>query len=259
MTPKFETLKTNHRAMGEKHQCMVEHDDYDMLGTSIRDLELCSKLANAALSVYDMHRHQFLFRSNSDDHHCEHPVFAWRAGVDHNTFHETIHANDLPQVLEANLEAYDALEALPPNEKHEKILCCLFRTKNGRGGYKLLFYRIAVFRLDRNNNIWLLLIHSTMLTDCASHNAPCGYYFGSFSFMGDKLQLTCNKVSVNLLSKREYEVLCLIVAGYENYQITEMLGIKLNTLNEHRRHLEQHFRAKDMSQVIVFATRLGIV
>ena len=259
MPPAIEQLKTDHRYLGEQHSCCVYAEDYAELESTLTDLTLSSQLTHTSLSVYDLHSRDFLLPRDLASNAIHHPVFFWQAGYTDDHYHDTIHPDDLPYVLEGHIEAYDLLENTPPHEKRWKTLCSLFRVRNGRGGYRLIFYRMAVLRLDHRDKPWLLLIHSTLLTDCAGKEVPRGYCLGTISKNDRKMVLTCTKTSVNLLSERECEVLSLVIAGYENHQIAEMLNISEYTVSDHRRHIQHHLWVKDMPQAVVFALRMGLV
>ena len=254
----IEQLKTTHRHMGEQHRCCVDDNEYSQLQYTLNDLKLSAQLIRTTLSVYDLNKRSYLLHAGSHSEAAQHPVFAWQSGITPDHYHDTIHPDDLQFVLEGHIEAYNLIDALPASEKQTLSLCTLFRMRNGCDGYRLVFFRLAVLRLDRNEKPWLLLINATLLADCAGKEVPRGYCLGSFAQRTDKLTLICNKASVDLLSNREYKVLCLIIAGYENYQIAEMLGITDHTVNEHRRNLARHFCAKNMPQAIVFALRMGL-
>jgi DNA-binding CsgD family transcriptional regulator len=245
--------------MVENLTCSVDYEDYLGLDEYFEGLLLLANLTNTDISVYDLHHHSFLFHSVSDKESIRHPMFAWKAGLASCHYSGLIHPDDLSIVFNAHLSAHYTLEALSAEEKSKLVLGTLFRVQNGRGGYRLMYFRMAIGKLDRNKNPWLLLIHSTLLADTAGSNVPRGYCLSSIGRFKQQPVFTCNDLSVTVITSRELQLLGLIIAGYENYQIAEMLNISPDTVDKHRSNLEHHIGAKDMSQAIVFAMRLGLV
>lgn len=62
-----------------------------------------------------------------------------------------------------------------------------------------------------------------------------------------------------LLSSREQEVLALVVRGYINKEIAEMLSISINTVISHRRNIVERLGMSSVSALTVYAVMNGIV
>lgn len=71
--------------------------------------------------------------------------------------------------------------------------------------------------------------------------------------------LTEIKSSQNELSKREIEVLKLIVSGNLNKQIAEKLNISINTVLTHRKNLTAKLGIKSVSGLSVYAMMNGLI
>lgn len=62
-----------------------------------------------------------------------------------------------------------------------------------------------------------------------------------------------------LLSSREQEVLALVVRGYINKEIAEMLSISINTVISHRRNIVERLGMSSVSALTIYAVMNGIV
>jgi DNA-binding CsgD family transcriptional regulator len=244
--------------IGEQHQCCVSGEDYANIEPEFAALSKTALLTHANLSVYDLNHHCFLFGDCGASRYPINPVLEWKAGLLSEHYGKLIHPDDVASLMVGHIKAYQLVEALPPGGKLGTTLCCLFRVKNEKGKYRLVCCKMAVFRLDREQNPWLLLIYSALLCECAAKEVPSGYCLGVIDQHAKPPVFICNDTSVTIISERELQLLGLIIAGYDKYQIMEMLNISLHTYNEHRRNLEHHLGALDMPQAIVFALRLGL-
>lgn len=53
------------------------------------------------------------------------------------------------------------------------------------------------------------------------------------------------------LSRREFEILGLIVAGYTTREVAEYLHVDVETVNTHRKRMIKKYKARNMIQVII--------
>jgi len=61
------------------------------------------------------------------------------------------------------------------------------------------------------------------------------------------------------LTKREMEVLTLLVSGDRNLDIAEALGIGCETVKEHVQHILKKLGLRDRTQAAVWAVRKNLV
>ena len=64
---------------------------------------------------------------------------------------------------------------------------------------------------------------------------------------------------VELLSQREKDVLSLIVKGYINKEIADMLNISTPTVIFHRRNISEKIGSKSVGRLTIYAVMNGIV
>jgi DNA-binding NarL/FixJ family response regulator len=65
--------------------------------------------------------------------------------------------------------------------------------------------------------------------------------------------------ATNSLTRREMEVLQLIVHGKSNKEIATVLGLSANTVNVHRANIMQALRIHNTADLVVHAIRTGLV
>jgi DNA-binding CsgD family transcriptional regulator len=60
------------------------------------------------------------------------------------------------------------------------------------------------------------------------------------------------------ISKREKQIIKMIVAGYKNAEIAEAIDIRLPTVETHRKNIYRKLKLKNTADLISFATRNGL-
>lgn len=258
MRTHIHSLVAEHNDIAYGHHCDVNDNDYLSVEKSFQELGQAAKLLVNTVSVYDMNKRQFLFRSMANENSVEHPIYAYHAGLHSDHYSELIHPEDLQMVLESQIKAYALVETLQPQQLLNHKLCCLFRVKNKQGNYQLLHYRIGAYRLDRNNNLWLLLICSPKLTDLSNHFKASGYYLGTFDNQQGNWIDGNKRKRKQILTQRRAQVLQLIMDGYNNAEIVDMLGVRPYTVDKHRREIANVLGANDIVQAAVFALKMGL-
>jgi DNA-binding CsgD family transcriptional regulator len=68
-----------------------------------------------------------------------------------------------------------------------------------------------------------------------------------------------NFAQFNSLSKREKEIIKLIVDGNSSYNISSQLFISVHTVNNHRKNIVRKLNVKSLSELIRFATAFFII
>ena len=61
------------------------------------------------------------------------------------------------------------------------------------------------------------------------------------------------------LSPREKEVLTLMVKGFINKEIADLLNISITTVISHRKNIMEKLHARSLANVIIYAVMMGIV
>lgn len=66
-------------------------------------------------------------------------------------------------------------------------------------------------------------------------------------------------VRVELLTKREKEVLVMIAEGMSNKQIAEKIDISVRTVEAHRAHLMDKLDLENVQEIVKFAMQMGLI
>jgi len=72
-------------------------------------------------------------------------------------------------------------------------------------------------------------------------------------------QAAFSSTAKRALSKRELEVLALIVAGHSNREIASMLALSVNTVAVHRANIMDALGLRNAAELVVYAIRNGLV
>ena len=79
----------------------------------------------------------------------------------------------------------------------------------------------------------------------------------------DYIRMKDNKSSqedlYNLLTNREREVFQMIAEGRPNREIAEILCVSVSTVKTHKANIIQKLKMDNISQLVQFAIRLGLV
>jgi DNA-binding NarL/FixJ family response regulator len=78
-------------------------------------------------------------------------------------------------------------------------------------------------------------------------------------FAADSVEKDSAGQSVDVLSKREFQVMCYLAAGMTNREIAKELGISVKTVDTHRGHVLKKLRLRNNSDITRFAIRRGFV
>lgn len=65
--------------------------------------------------------------------------------------------------------------------------------------------------------------------------------------------------SVNILTKRETQILYLISEGFRTAQVAEQLFISASTVSTHRKHMIRKLNAKSTAHLVGIAKNIGLI
>jgi DNA-binding CsgD family transcriptional regulator len=69
----------------------------------------------------------------------------------------------------------------------------------------------------------------------------------------------CNYAKFKALTKREQQIIRLIVDGRSSYIISELLFISVHTVNNHRKNIAKKLEVRSLSELIKFAIAFFII
>jgi len=179
--------------------------------------------------------------------------------VDFDFFLDASHPDDAKVSIDAPLQFFELLETLPPEEKFHYKLVTDFRLMMPTGEYTRVLEQIVVLKLDANHNPWLTLCITDLSTN-QDIEQPSGAKIVHVE-SGETVGIIGNPdvfLEPTILTVREREILVLISKGYLSKQIAAMLGISINTINNHRRNIMQKTGCSNTFEAIKYvSSRFG--
>lgn len=258
MTKDISVLEAKHWQNADSHICAVTEDDYKRIEPVLRLLERVSEIEKSTLTVFDMHRKNYLLKSSKFKemlgYTCERDI----ENDDMGLFHNIIHPDDLPFVLETENLAHSFFSNLPASEKKDYKMVYDFRVKNTSGIYMRFIHQFAVLELDKLGKSWLVLIITELISERSQ----------SMHLLRRMINIKTGKLclfvedsskSEKLLTEREIEVLRLISQGLDSQNIAERLFISVNTVNNHRQKILGKTRTENTTQALLYARKLGLI
>jgi DNA-binding NarL/FixJ family response regulator len=128
---------------------------------------------------------------------------------------------------------------------------------------------VVVLELDARGNIWLVLAVNDLVPDLEAplrrnlRNLRNGQ---SYLFVSDPQEQGIAPGSGGRgerrqpeLTKREIEVLGLVAVGLASREIADRLYISAATVNNHRQRILEKMGARNSSEAVRYASRLGIL
>ena len=259
MPSSIESLKKRHKDLFENHRCNVSDNAYEDAEKIKKAIDQLSKIENRKMSIFDLNKMQFIFRDNQKSDKFDHPVFV---GIDEDSFeafYDNIHPDDLYFALETGLMSYDYAYSVPPSERTGCIMKYEFRVKSKTGKYVWVNFRIVIYELDSNGDLWLLVFLSDIIPNQDQNRKPKRILINvntgkTFNYFDDT-----DIVEKPVLSKREIDVIKLLSEGYCSKEIADRLFISINTVNKHRHSILEKTNSENTAQAVLYATRLGLI
>jgi DNA-binding CsgD family transcriptional regulator len=154
-------------------------------------------------------------------------------------FMERIHPDDQPYYLNFENAAIHFLKSLDFQQLDKYKIQYDFRIKNGSGNYIRLLHQAMLVDFDNNKNFIRSLAVHTDINHIKQAGTPCLSFIGLYdepSYIDVKAPQVF-KISPELFTKREKEILKLVIAGHTSEQISGLLFISVHTVNTHRKNI----------------------
>lgn len=243
----------------KEHQCVVSEEDYKRVEPLLKLLQRLSEVENSTITVFDMNRKNYLLKSSKFKEMLGYKSPEDIENDDMALFHQIIHPEDLPFVLETENKAYTFFNSLPDEEKKDYKLVYDFRVKNTAGVYMRFIHQLAVLEQDPFGKSWLIMIVTELIAERALNVASKRRMI---NIKTKKLHIFNEDDESHadmLLTKRETEILSLIAQGLDSQRISEKLFISVNTVNNHRQKILGKTKTDNTTQAILYAKKIGII
>ncbi len=219
-------------------------------------LERLDAVEDSSVALYDLYQRKYVFLTSS---------FKFLLGYDRGEalgqgpeyFYRRMPEEDLETVLDTVTRTLRFLYGLPAQERKDYKLGFDFRIRRADGRLIRLLQQVVALELDARGNIWLVLAVNDLLpgdsTAEASRRSLRHLRSGrSCLFIADEPERP-------ELSRREIEVLGLVAVGLASREIADRLYISTATVNNHRQRILAKTGARNSSEAVRYATRLGIL
>lgn len=166
-------------------------------------------------------------------------------------FLEQIHPDDKPYFLNFENKLTEFFSLLPAEKRGSYKYQHDYRVKTKGNQYIRLLHQIVPIDYDKTNYYRSLLLH-TDITHIKPYGTPCFSIIGlgnepSYYNIQDKVELT---ESNPYFTKKEREILKLMVEGRNSKEISQVLYISLHTVNTHRKNILKKTDATSLIELI---------
>lgn len=154
---------------------------------------------------------------------------------------ENIHPADKTRFAVYEQKVTEFFNQLPPEKVLKYKVSYDYRLRCKDGSYKWILMQTLTIQSDENGSVIRVLGVQTDISHLKTENKGSGLSFlgldGEPSFYNVAVGQTVFLRSEELLSKREKEVLRLVLSGKSSAQIAEILNISIHTVKTHRKKI----------------------
>jgi DNA-binding CsgD family transcriptional regulator len=172
--------------------------------------------------------------------------------------YKRIHPDDLFQRHLLELEFFNFLKSLPPDEKLNYSTKCHIRALNGKNEYQHILHRSFYMLKSSEGGLWLAVcLYNYLFEKTGAVNSIEGKIINTKtgeSFYADTYE-NCSE----LLTLREKEILVLISKGIISKEIAVMLNISINTVNRHRQNILEKLNVTNSIEAVRTAEALNLL
>jgi len=229
-------------------------------------LERLDAVEDSSVALYDLYQRKYVFLTSS---------FKFLLGYDRGEalgqgpeyFYRRMPEDDLEMVLDTVSRTLRFLYLQSPEERKDYKLGFDFRIRRADGRLIRLLQQVIVLELDARGNIWLVLIVNDLLPggseEESSRRSLRHLRNGkSYLFLPGEAEERGEAEAAPAgagLTKREIEVLGLVAVGLASREIADRLYISTATVNNHRQRILSKTGARNSSEAVRYAARLGIL
>jgi DNA-binding CsgD family transcriptional regulator len=183
------------------------------------------------------------------------------SGITIEFFMDLIHPDDRPYFLNFEMRTVEFLSGLPIDKLMKYKVRYDFRLKKKNGEYIRVLHQVAVMEHDSTGRLIRTLGTHTDITHLKSTGTPVMSYIG---MDGEPSYLNVDVKSdfvesEQLLTRREKQVLTLLIEGKLSKEISEILHISKHTVDMHRKNMLRKTELTNTGELIGKAIKLGWV
>lgn len=172
--------------------------------------------------------------------------------------YKRIHPDDLFKRHLLELEFFNFLKTLPPEERLDYGTRCSIRAVDSKNEYQYILHRSFYLKNSSTGGLWLAVcLYNYSFEKTVEQqgiegrivNTKTGEWFYADSYV------SC----FNLLTTREKEILLLISHGFISKEIAEKLNISINTVNRHRQNILEKLNVANSFEAVRTAQGLHLI
>jgi DNA-binding CsgD family transcriptional regulator len=162
-----------------------------------------------------------------------------------------IHPEDLAIHEQISYLFFQTLEECDYREKHQLKTIFTFRLRKANGDYVEILQLTRILELAPDGSIQTLLV----LLQELSHINHIPKRYVHFLGINQRQRLyeyqeqSQKMIELALPTKREKEIIGLLITGWESQQIADKLFVSKHTIDTHRRRILQKFRLKNTQEL----------
>jgi len=241
--------------MFPKREQYAGNFDYGIIDKHRHEWETVSRVGQCAVFVFDCFTHKFVYASD-----LALDIFGLKVEDflrdGHDPAFSLMHPDDIELLVLTRKKVYKMFQAIPVEEIKDYKLVHEFRLRNLQGRYVRITEQEQVIELDENGAIWLML--SVFNIDAGNENEPVRSHIYNFS-KGEQIFVELSETLEEPLTPREIEILKLIRGGLFSKEISDRLGISINTVNVHRQKIFNKLGVENAMEAVNVALQLGML
>lgn len=174
---------------------------------------------------------------------------------------DNVHPDDKNRFIAHEKKVTEFFTQLPAEKVMKYKVSYDYRLKCKNGSYKWILQQVTTIQTDDQGAVIRVLGVHTDVSHLKTDNQPSGLSFigleGEPSFYNVALDNLTFLPSVQLFTKREKEVLKLIVEGKTSQEIANFLFTSIHTVNTHRKKILKKANCTSPTELVSMAIREG--
>lgn len=154
---------------------------------------------------------------------------------------ETMHPDDRPRFASYERKVTEFFNRLTPEKVLKYKVSYDYRLRCANGSYKWILMQTTTLQTDEQGAVIRVLGVQTDITHLKTDNKSSRLSFlgldGEPSYYNVAIDSAVLLPGKELFSKREKEVLQLVLSGKSTSEIADMLSLSIHTINSHRKHI----------------------
>lgn len=241
------------------HDLKEKDLDYSIADKHITDLNRLSQVNNFCFFIVDLYTFRYLFTSDNFRN-----IFGYIPTKENTNnskedkfLDSKIHPEDFDRYKRTQLKIGEFLRQLPKNERPDYKHIFELRVLNTQNRYVRISWERQTLETDKTGNLWLMLGTITVLADQSKTSGFKSVFINRKT--GERIPFLFQEKPLVELTSREKEILALIQQGLLSKEISEKLGISINTVNIHRQNILQKMNANNSLEAVNYAGTLGLL